>query len=382
MRRVKVEAVESRVLGLALLMATAAGWAWAAPAYTLEDDQSKHTLEVYGTLQWRYDANFSDNPAPAEGFASGFQGERLRVGVRGDVLPGLGYEFEVDGAGGDLILVDGFVDFDLADGVRLRAGQFKQAFSREFDVSPHRITTTERSIVDRVFGLNRAEAVELRLSDSSAALRLTLSDGRRSQNTPIASVAETDYLLIVRGERAFGDTLRRFRDMTSWRGGEPAFMIGGALAYQQGGETFANISGRTPDRDLIAATADLSIELDGATLFFAAHYRRSDDASRTFDDLGLVAQGGLFVTNQVELYARYEGIFGDTGRGDGHEIHFATGGVNWYVFPESHVLRISFEVLTTIGGISNSPAAASARFALIESEDSQTAARVQAILVF
>lgn len=366
----------------ALFWLAGAAQALAAPAYTIEDEASERTLEVYGILQWRYDASFVDRTPPAEDFTSGFQAERLRVGVRGDVLPGIGFELEVDGVDGEFVLVDGYVDFDLGETARVRAGQYKQAFSREFDVSPHRITTTERSIVDRVFGLNRAEAVELRLRNDDTSVRLTFSDGRRTQNTPFTSPLEADYALILRVDRAFGDTLRRFRDMTSWRGSDPALLLGGAVVYQQGGETFASPGGSTPDRDRVAATADVSIELDGATVFIAGHYRRIDEVSMTLDDLGLVVQGGLFVSDQVEVYARYEGIWGDTQRGPGHEIHFVTGGVNWYVFARSQVLRISGEFLTAIGGISGSPASASSRFALLESEHSQTAVRLQAMLVF
>ena len=85
------------------------------------------------------------------------------------------------------------------------------------------------------------------------------------------------------------------------------------------------------DREVedIRLTFDLSLEADGANFFAAVVYRGADDdASIDVDQYGLVAQGGLFLTDDLELYARYE--YGDLDRPGVEDLSVLTVGVNRY----------------------------------------------------
>jgi hypothetical protein len=59
-----------------------------------------------------------------------------------------------------------------------------------------------------------------------------------------------------------------------------------------------------------------------------------------------VLQAGIFVTDQVELFGRWDGIFWDSDllNTDGEsadDSHFLTAGVNYYLSSESHAAKFS-----------------------------------------
>ncbi len=60
---------------------------------------------------------------------------------------------------------------------------------------------------------------------------------------------------------------------------------------------------------------------------------------------GVVLQGGIFVSDAVELFARYDGLFLDdevtAPALDPADFHFITVGGNYFVSPESHAFKFT-----------------------------------------
>lgn len=100
--------------------------------------------------------------------------------------------------------------------------------------------------------------------------------------------------------------------------------------------------------NLIQYTADISFEGNGWNAFVEGVGRHFDPKEgESIDDFGVVVQGGVFVNDQVELFARYDGVFIDSDYSNGVNDAFHTLGFggNYYVFAQSrNAFKISADV--------------------------------------
>jgi hypothetical protein len=170
-----------------------------------------------------------------------------------------------------------------------------------------------------------------------------ISDGAAAANTPFNSSAESDYAITARVDvKAMGSDWNRFSDETSFQSQtEMALRVGGGVHFQDGGET-----GGTIDQQIFVYTLDAQIEGGGWNAFGAFYGSTVDSGGATDTDLfGGILQGGIFVTDQVELFARWNAVFFDSSAAAGgadDDCHFAEAGVTYYVSPESHAFKVSF----------------------------------------
>ena len=127
-------------------------------------------------------------------------------------------------------------------------------------------------------------------------------------------------------------------------GEEYAAMIG-AAGHIESNETLnpVGVAGGSADVLFAGYTADVSVEGDGWN-FFAAFFGFSSDYeglldldgdatpdNLSFTDMGVVVQGGVFVPDtDVEVFARYDGIFVDEDRAGDDTFNTLTFGMNWY----------------------------------------------------
>ena len=139
-------------------------------------------------------------------------------------------------------------------------------------------------------------------------------------------MGDSDYAVTLRGELLLQGNFDIFRDFTSFRGDPKGIMI--ALnGHFQGGET------GTPgqETDAILMSFDASFEFGGSNVFFEAIYMDVDQGgpSGARNPFGFVVHGGHFVTEKLEIVARYEYadldplVPPDT-------INILTVGANWY----------------------------------------------------
>ena len=301
--------------------------------------------------QTRYLAVFRDDrPDDADDFTHGFQMRRARINASGSVWD-KNLTFKIEGEfhrnGGDFHLLDAWACYTWDSGVAIRFGQLKPFLQREDNVSDVYQLTAERSALNSVFGQNRTQGIEVSVVRERFRFFGTFFDGMNALNSEFDSPAESDFAVSCRVDYMFsGNSWKRFDDHTSFRGSEYAGMIGGGVVWQCGGET-----GGTFDEDIFQCTADVTVEGDGWNVFACGVWRNTDTPGGSFNDYGFLAQGGYFITEQCELFARYDVIVPD----EGDNFNTATVGVNYYVSPNSHAVKVTGNVSWYFDPVSQTP---------------------------
>src|SRR5690606_21265323 len=117
-------------------------------------------------------------------------------------------------------------------------------------------------------------------------------------------------------------------DFTSFRGSSNALMIGGALHWESDSEEVGSVTD-----DIFAYTIDASWESDGWNLYgaFIGNSVNGDAGVGDSDNWGFLLQGGVFVADDWELFARYDFLAGDDDVFAEDEFSEITFGVNYYI---------------------------------------------------
>ena len=312
-------------------------------------------LNVGGQIQFRYLANFRDdafanNPGTVQDESEddttlGFQTRRTKLWFSGHIFdPNLYYKIQgaFDRDGGDFGLEDAYVGYKFDNGLDLRWGQFKLPFMREELVSSTKQLAVERSNTNAFFNQGRAQGVQVAWMNEQFRATGAISDGFRSANTDFTA-DPADFALTGRVEfLAMGDW-KQFEEFTSFRGTANGLMIGGAIHWQEDSEeTVATFNGFTASiDDFFAYTLDVSWQSDGWNLFGALTGAtvNGDGPAGDSDPFGFVLQGGVFMTDDWELFARYDFTDGDA-LDDYSEITF---GVNYYMHKQA--AKFTFDVV-------------------------------------
>ncbi|MBX3315517.1 MAG: hypothetical protein KF902_01490 [Phycisphaeraceae bacterium] len=325
-------------------------------------DGDNFRLNVGGQVQFRYNMNFRDRdsaPDQNDEFTHGFQTRRTKLEFTGNVLnPNLHFmvvgafnagdkttevgEESFSSGGGNFVLEDAWVAYDFNENLTMSWGQFKVPFNREEMVSSKYQLAADRSTMNETFNADRTQGLALEWHNDNFRIIGAFTDGYRAANSDFTSSAEADYALTARIEYNTVGSWSRFKDFTSWRSAENVgLLFGGAVHWQDGGET-----GGTIDSELFGLTADVSVEGKGWNLFGAVIWTNTEPASSSDrDDWGFVVQGGVFVTNKDELFARWDMLFPDSDAAGDDDFTTLTFGWNHYFVEESHAAKLTVDVL-------------------------------------
>jgi len=355
-------------------------------------------LNVGGQLQVRYIADFRDDQNNDD-FINGFQLRRIKLNFQGDINKDWFFRVRASADSGGVVENEldtggnptgrftsantggfspdyAYAGYKFANGVRVTAGQFKLPLLREELVSSTRQLTVERSAVNATFTQSRSQGVELGYATERFRAFAALSDGLSTPNTDFIDAAEADLGVTARAEwMVAGREFKRFDDNTSWRQSGTAAMLGGAIHHQWGGET-----GGTLDADVTQGTLDASVEGDGWNAFVAGVWRHRDSGGGDPDDFGIVVQGGVFATERLEFFVRYDVLLPDAG--DAFET--ATAGFNCYITPRSHALKLTGDVVYYLDQTDATPIVrtGTALPLLVDMEGDQVVLRLQFQIVF
>ncbi|MBT8484757.1 MAG: OprO/OprP family phosphate-selective porin [Phycisphaerae bacterium] len=284
------------------------------------------SLKVNGQLQLRYVYNQQDL-SPTDDNRSGFEMRRTKLKFKGNAFGDWGYVINgaFDRSGGAFELEDFVISYDLGNGWKARGGQFKAPFMREELVSSSRQMLVDRSLVNEEFNQDRSQGIELSWSGDQMRYAVMYSDGLRSSNSPWSDEDTEWGGLTARAEFLASGDWSAFKGMNAFPGTEQSMMIGAAIHYEV--EEYGTVSANEV-QDL-RFTADASLAFDGATIFAAFVYQTlDDDAMLDADRYGFVIQGGMFVSDDTELFARYE--YGDYDSAGVEELSAITVGVSRY----------------------------------------------------
>jgi hypothetical protein len=348
-------------------------------------DGSANTLMVGGLVQNRFMANFRDRPGTDSDYTGGFQIARARLRFNGSVWDkAFTYNIltELVSSTGSAALLDAEARYTFENRVYVRAGQFKPMFNREELVNDVYQLTAERSTVNSVFSMSRSQGAGVGWTGSQCRVAADIHDGAKALNTDFDGNKEADFAITARGDWMFaGDNFKRFDDFTSFRGSAFSGMIGGALDW----ETFGDTGGGAPDKEVFGATVDASLEGDGWNVFAAFIYRDSAPAAGPdTSDYGFVAQAGFFVTDQTELFARYDGVFPADASGPDN-FNAVTAGANYFLSPQSHAAKLTGDIVWYVDAEADSaiiPAPSTNLNLLTDTEGDQVAVRLQLQVLF
>ena len=353
-----------------------AGWD-KAKGFHLASADGNFSLGIRGDAQFRWNNNHRDigSTAAATGSTAagtdedtrGFEWRRVRLTFAGNVIdPSWTYDFKLANnrsatANNSTYIDDAYVQKSLDGGFALKVGQFKLPFLREDQVSSTGQLAVERSLVNEVFSISRSQGVSFGWTGKDLRFEGFYGDALRAnasaptsgagaatgvatgQNTGF-SVNPTEYAFAGRFEFKPLGEWKQFRDMQSYRGEEMGVLVGLA-AYA---EAMSGASGASAD-EIWSATADATVDFGGASLLVYGVYRevtladaqavRGGGTDDTLEQWGALAQLGVFVADDVELFARYEMGSTDTDQfrtnatalsATGEEDSIATLGLNWW----------------------------------------------------
>ena len=379
--------------------------------FTITSADGNSTLNIGGLVQFRYTANFRDDDSfdqfnttvDADGdgnneingllpeiddndFSHGFNVQRTRLDLTGNLaIPNFTYRVSGDfaditqgGAGGDFNVTWAYGQYDFTgalEGFYARLGIIKAPLYYEELVAPEFQLAAERSLTNEFFSQQYSEGIQLGYDGEFLRAAVAFTDGLATRGTQFNQAGEADIAITGRADFKLAGDWEQFQDFTSFRGSEFGARVGGAVHWETFGETGVNAASATatlpqgvaagfdPTGDIIAYTIDGQIEGNGWNAFaaFNGRYEQNDNApdgmggtdEENINDFGVVLQAGYFVTDQIELFGRYDGLFFDEDRFENLEdgtssleedLHFATFGANYYFIPESHALKFTLDV--------------------------------------
>ena len=342
-RAYAAELVNDSATRSSLLQGGGGGAGHDSNGFSIGDGSGNNQLYLGGAVQFRYQHNFRDEDAAGENndFTHGFSNNNVRFWTWGHVWSkDLTYKIqfhhdETDGWN----LEDAWGQYAFENGLAVRWGQFKAPVFREESIDSEKQLGIDRSNANEYFTQGYSQAVALVYASDSFKLTGAFGDGANTANTDFNSDAEADYALTARVDfKIAGADWDRFNDFTSFRSQDDAGLVGAAVHWQDGGET-----GGTNDTEFLAYTVDASWEGAGWNVFGAfLGASIEDNTNATEEDrFGGVIQGGVFVSDQVELFGRWDGIFWDDDAADRDDNHFISAGVNYYISPESHAVKFT-----------------------------------------
>lgn len=321
----------------------------AIPAFTL---QQAPTMSIGGLLQTRYTFSYTKDGDQDQ---YGFSIPRARLWFRGDINEATSYYirgqfsgekksiFSEEPVNGVFELDRAYVNFALSDTYSLRVGQQVSEMSRENEHAPQDQLGVNASATDSVFGLGGFKGIQLHARFDDWRAWTTFSDGSRNTDTDWNDPDQAYFGLTGKVDYKLAGDWSQFTDFTSFRGSDFGAMLGVGAHWENGavaGDPAKSVA-------LVQFVTELSFEGDGWNVYGALHWAHDDfQVSDPANDFGVVLQGGYFVADDVEVFARYDAVFPDPARADdpqqrGGIFQTATAGLNYYLIPESNAVKIS-----------------------------------------
>ncbi|MFA6043659.1 MAG: porin [Phycisphaerales bacterium] len=324
-------------------------------------DGSNNTLNIGGSFATRYNISIRNEgeQGKVNDFTSGFNIPYARLRTWGTVwskdfdymLQGTWSDTSSigssSGGNGSFQLEEAWGRYHVDSNWAVRFGQFKLPLTREVLVDNEYQLAADRSVASAIFGQGYSQGVEVQYATDQFKFTVAASDGLNTANTDFNSDAEADYAFTGRIDwLAIGTDWSRFNDFTSFQNAADDELLIGVAGHWQGGGDTGSVGGGTTDANVLVYTLDASYESSGWNLFgaFYGSYVNNKAAGQDFNNFGAVVQAGYFVTEQIELFGRWDAVFIDSDllpSGQDDNIHFATAGVNYYLSPESHAVKFT-----------------------------------------
>lgn len=302
-------------------------------------------LNIQGQVQARFAYNHIPNAAtvppggPQAANEYGFEMRRVKLFFSGHVIdPSWKYmiqiAFERNGgansaptAQSQVSLESAFIEKELGNGFSVRAGEWLMQFNEEEMVGSGTQQFVERSIVNSYFTVKYMAGVQLIIEQDWWRTFLSVTDGGNNRDTSIIqSMNLVEWATTGRIEFLFAGNWEQWRAYQGWIGAPFGMMLGGGLNWQRGtgvqgirntvgNGTIPGAPGGGEQASLLTYTADINFRGSGWSFSAAGYgnlvYAFAPTALLPNDvsSYGATVQGGFFVTDNLELIARYEGLW-------------------------------------------------------------------------
>lgn len=349
-----------------------------ASGVSLTSADGSATLKFTGQFQFRHVYNHREG-AGVDNDDFGFEHRRIRPKVAGSVADGkVPFAFYGEFARTNAFtLVDAWAGYVPGAGQRVRMGQFVAPFSREEMVSSARRLASDYTLSHNYFTVERTQGIEYRHREGDWGFFVMFGEGVRDKNTPYT--VDADYGLTARIERKSEADWKRHDDFVGWQGEELAWLAGAAV-HVSGGQTDAD--GDTfvdDDYSDTRGTVDFGIEGSGWNAFAALFGQSFDvEGGESFTAFGATVQGGVFVREDIDVFAQYAWADDDAGLG---QLNIITVGTNYYI--HGHVLKLTVDANYALDPITSTYNSSSRGF-LVDAmgEDGQFVIRSQIQALF
>lgn len=289
------------------------------------------SMKINGQMQARLVWNNQDENS-GDTNRYGFEMRRTKLKFKGHIGdPSWGYAINgaYDSGSGVFVLEDAYLTKDLENNMTLYLGQYKPPYMREELVSSTSQLAVERSLVNEEFNQDRSIGAGLQWVSDDDQFRVhgMLHNGHGNRNQSALSY-DTEIAFDARVEYLASGTWGQFKTMTSPRGSEQGLLIGGAFHYEV--EEYGTLPG--PEIENFGLTVDAAWHDDGWNASAALVYETYDDgAAVDASRLGVVIQGGYYLNEVWEIFARYE--YGDYDTTGVENLSVLTFGANNYLSP-------------------------------------------------
>lgn len=310
------------------------------------------SVKLGGFGQFRYLMNFRKDPGDTtegfhdSGFTTGFEATRTRLQATGNV-GSKDFTFKVEGefaaSGGAFTLADAWGAYNYGNGSSFLVGQFQLPLYKDWSISPKGQLSADMALTTAILNPGYTQGIAYQYRSDAFGILASFNDGAQSANTSYTSTSEADWGLTVRADFKGGGGWEQFDEFTSWRGNPTMWDIGIGAHAQVMGNTAS--TGSVDQDRFYAAAIDGMVKGNGWNGYAALIMSDTDpQTGNALVDFGLVLQGGVFVSDNVELFGRWDAVKGDKDRPEHTMFNTLTFGANMYPFVKSNAVKFTTDL--------------------------------------
>lgn len=226
-------------------------------------------------------------------------------------------------------LLDAWIAHNCGNGLVVYVGQYKAPFLHEEMVDDQYSLAYDRSAISEAFTSSFVQGIMVHYRQDVWEIYGSFDDGPRSSNSTALSY-DTEFSFHARANWLIAGTWEQQAQHTSPRGQEFGARLGGAIRYMM--EEFGTPGpGAFGEAELFSWTIDGSVHFGGASLMAAIVGNMVDfeaAGSPDFDPWGIMVQGGFYLTDEWEIFGRFE--WADPDIAGVEDLTLLTFGVNYY----------------------------------------------------
>jgi hypothetical protein len=295
--------------------------------FVLGSSDGNFSLKMNGLLQARYIYDYRDSGPNVDQNREGFENTRTRLTFSGNV-GGQQWMYKIQGDfnrdGGSFDLEDAWIGYDMGDGWSIYMGQGKLPLQREFLVDEGKQLAVERSQLSYYYGASYTQGVMAQYKNDQMRFCFSYNDGIGNANTAW-NAYDTEWSITARAEFMLSGNWEEFEDFNSPPGTEQGVLLGIAADYQ--GQEYGTPNNNEAQTFIL--TADATFNFDGWSLFAAVDWANiGASALPTNNPYGFLIQGGFYLNDEWEIFARFE--YNDYDNNAVNDLNVITAGVSGF----------------------------------------------------